>query len=676
LQMSMVSWKCFLVLVLFASYAFAGSALPTRILVLADALEHMDNLYNAIASRFTGIATITSFSDNTFSILDSTCNLCNPIPPSYAFVVLQTEVQYETSPDWPLIKSNIEDFVNAGRIFLITGESVISNNNPSTDTLSLIGAKDYVTISTSSGVSGIFTDYPTCDPLLKGFFGDIRGDLPGSYPGAQEDQNNVDVTIVGAGQTVCWELSYPEIAAGGRFTTAQKDNGGFLIYMQCSGASDYDQFLTGFYRVVYNNAIDYAFLLQDGALNVPPTQYRDFLVVSNVPSKQLGSPINGLYQDFYVPLVDIYGNEDPTASILGAPIDAKYEVVVVVLSGSSYSTAPNFATYEANLQAFADAGGLVIFYGATPEITSDPAWIPLLGGSGANTDPSGLSSSFGSFAECSTIINGPFGTYIGLNPRNLDATLTANFQNAVDTLATTTATSCLDSNAGGSIISYENQANGGLIVYLASHFTGFPGMDNFQDITLDWYRDVYNNIISNQLGLTGSVGGDPHIFTFGGSEIELAFQNAKHYVFYGSHDFSVVIGTVGFLDTIFIAEVGVTMGSFRLHATQFATRPIFKLNGEEITENVHTPIGQAVLFDPQETHLRGALSELAPYLVTGIRIGDSIEIVGGYYAPFIFYNIEIIRSAPSTEFGLLHAAKHQSKRDVDFLQQFETANIF
>jgi len=666
------------------SVALAGGTLPARVLVIADAVAHATNIANAVASRFTTQATVTSYGDNT-DVTGPTCYLCNPIPTSFAFTIWQTEVGFESSmnANWALIKQNILDYVNAGRIFVITGENFLFNNEiPSlaASSLNLIGADDYVHLASTAGNPGAFTNYPTCDPMLRGFFGDIRGGFsastPASYPGNQEDQTNVDITIAGDGQSICWEVSPPEIGVGGRFTSRQYNNGGFLLYMQCTGASDYDQFLTGFYNVVFNNAIDYAFLLFVNGVNPPPTQYREVLVVSTMPSEQLSSPINALYTNFYVPLVDIYASEDPTASILGSPINPMYDIVEVILHNSDYSSAPGFANYLANLQAYANAGGLVIIYGAAPELELDQGWIPFLGGSASTPDNSGLSNSFGSFAACSKILNGPFGTYVGINPRNLSPTLVTAFSNPIDTLDNTAASSCLDSNRGDAIISYNPAGTNGLIVYLASHSINNDAIENFQDVTLAWYRDIYNNLIANHLGLTGGAGGDPHIFTFGGDEIELSFQSGKRYVFYGAHDFSIVIGTVGYLDTIYIAEVGITMGSYHLLATQHAMHPVFKLNGEEITGSVHTPIGEASIFVPQESQLRGPLAELAPYVELGLRLGDNIEIVGGYYAPFIFFNIEIIRGSPSSEYGLLHAAQHQSKRDTSFLDQFVTPTLF
>jgi len=174
----------------------------------------------------------------------------------------------------------------------------------------------------------------------------------------------------------------------------------------------------------------------------------------------------------------------------------------------------------------------------------------------------------------------------------------------------------------------------------------------------------------------GAVGGDPHVTSFSISQlvVDLPFEDRKKYELYGNRGFRTVIG----VSNSFITSIGITLGSQEILATLVDQEPIFLLNGEEIVGNFSTPFGTAELFDPYLVKLSGELAELERYLVVGLKIGNFIEVVGGIYprGDTGFFNIEVARVRRRGEFGLLSALKNHSRRDQQFLSQFETEHLF
>jgi len=170
-------------------------------------------------------------------------------------------------------------------------------------------------------------------------------------------------------------------------------------------------------------------------------------------------------------------------------------------------------------------------------------------------------------------------------------------------------------------------------------------------------------------------GGDPHVFLFDGTEVELVFKNQVHYILYAGLNFRVVIQTTDGPGGSFITSVGVTIGEARLLAKCDLDNPIFLLNDTPVEDGMLTPLGGITLFTPEPAHLRGPLAELSRYLITGLKINHVVEIVGGlHHAAGCFFNVEVSRT--QSDSGLLKAVS-EHKRNVPLdVSEFETNGLF
>jgi len=177
----------------------------------------------------------------------------------------------------------------------------------------------------------------------------------------------------------------------------------------------------------------------------------------------------------------------------------------------------------------------------------------------------------------------------------------------------------------------------------------------------------------------GGAGGDPHLFSFDGSEfsLELPFEDGKHYLFYNSPDVSIVIRTSGSPVTI-ISAIGIKMKTHQFLASlDDQGDPQFYLNGNLLSkyESAVTLLGNVEVFVPDPHELVGPLAQLARYVQIGAKIENLFTVVGGYHPRARgFFNIAVRESHDSSH-GLL-AAISSNLRDIIDLQQYETSSLF
>jgi len=191
------------------------------------------------------------------------------------------------------------------------------------------------------------------------------------------------------------------------------------------------------------------------------------------------------------------------------------------------------------------------------------------------------------------------------------------------------------------------------------------------------YSQTIGENVGAYVAACGGAGGDPHVFSFDGQQIDLDFLAGKKYLFYGGEDFRITIETSNEKDRqVFISAIGIKMHSNYLLAI-YEDDPVFYYNGVQIEDSVLTPLGEAVVFVPEPQELHGALHELSKYVVTGLKIENFVEIVGGVYnsAPFGFFNIEVVRSHRS-DFGLLQAVVNRRDRMAVRVSDFEITSLF
>jgi len=182
----------------------------------------------------------------------------------------------------------------------------------------------------------------------------------------------------------------------------------------------------------------------------------------------------------------------------------------------------------------------------------------------------------------------------------------------------------------------------------------------------------------NLVATCGGSGGDPHIFTFDGTEIEdLPFVDGRNYLLYSRDALRVVIQTsqIHHTKASFITQIGVSIGSHQLLATLEDSTPVFYIDGELVVENLQTSFGTIELYIP-DGHQQGALAELQGYQTLGLKVGSFLNIVGGILPRVTgFFNVEI-RKSFEQENGIL-ARLHPSERSVTTdLSQFEVSHLF
>ncbi len=168
------------------------------------------------------------------------------------------------------------------------------------------------------------------------------------------------------------------------------------------------------------------------------------------------------------------------------------------------------------------------------------------------------------------------------------------------------------------------------------------------------------------------------MFTFDGNEVNFQFEDNKNYMFFGAPDFRIVIHTSGPVSASYITEIGISLGTHQFLASSDDLGPMFYFDGQPVSDQIETSMGVIEFFIPESLRLRGALSQLARFLVIGVRIPHKWEIVAGIHpGKGVFFNIEVNQPAHELGFGLLLAAasQHNGLRD-DFLSQFETTSLF
>jgi len=178
----------------------------------------------------------------------------------------------------------------------------------------------------------------------------------------------------------------------------------------------------------------------------------------------------------------------------------------------------------------------------------------------------------------------------------------------------------------------------------------------------------------------GGAGGDPHIFSFDGSEVHALFDDGKNYLMYSTPDFKVVIHTSGPSTMSYITSIGVTIGNHRLLATNDTNGdPGFFFDGEPLIDSVSTPAGEASVFVPDDIKFIGALAQLERYIQIGLKVGNALQIVGGYHPQTgLFFNVEL-HKLQRDDAGFLRAATESKTRmgaPFKFLQEFEIPSLF
>jgi hypothetical protein len=215
---------------------------------------------------------------------------------------------------------------------------------------------------------------------------------------------------------------------------------------------------------------------------------------------------------------------------------------------------------------------------------------------------------------------------------------------------------------------------------LVSEFPGSPCMGQTYAFNLGQNIGAFISVAAAEGTICAGAGGDPHVFTFNGTDIILPFELGKKYLLYGAPDFKVVIHTTGISTRrVFITSIGVTLHSHHLLAALNETGdPQFYFDGELIVDRIPTGFGDAKLFNPQSAPIREgtALYQERRYQTTGLIISGLLEIIGGYHpGSGGFFNIEF-RESSQSDFGLLRAAVGSRARDADFLSAFETDSLF
>jgi len=179
--------------------------------------------------------------------------------------------------------------------------------------------------------------------------------------------------------------------------------------------------------------------------------------------------------------------------------------------------------------------------------------------------------------------------------------------------------------------------------------------------------------------VNGGVGGDPHLFSFDGSEIkaELSFRDGVYYSFYSSPSMQIVIRNHDRFGIVVVNGIGI-----KVHQQQFLAiineedDPEFYLNGIMVVDSIATPFGLLELFTPSLNDLVGPLSEMRRYVEVGTRLVQYFTVVAGYH-PRVggFFNLAVHQAHDSATGLLVSVSRNHNIRDL-VLEDFETSAFF
>jgi peptidyl-Lys metalloendopeptidase len=240
---------------------------------------------------------------------------------------------------------------------------------------------------------------------------------------------------------------------------------------------------------------------------------------------------------------------------------------------------------------------------------------------------------------------------------------------------------------------YETDSQSGTVIHELSHFNDIAatadnayGQTDCRALAISDIPSALNNADSHEylaeaspVCLTGGSGGDPHIFTFDGQDVNLQlFGDNKNYVLFTNDELRVVIRTSGTERRSFITAIGITYRSHHLLAHFNGTEAEFLLDDVVIDQSEITPIGEMKVFTPDPTKLTGPLAEESRYLLTGLQIANIAEIVAGLRpGSGPFFNIQVLEQHYRDESGLILAVSNSNFiRDADWISNFETDSLF
>jgi len=179
--------------------------------------------------------------------------------------------------------------------------------------------------------------------------------------------------------------------------------------------------------------------------------------------------------------------------------------------------------------------------------------------------------------------------------------------------------------------------------------------------------------------VSGGVGGDPHLFSFDGSEIEteFSFRDGAFYLFYSSPSMQIKIRTSDAFGIVVVDGIGI-----KIHQQQFLAimneqdDPEFYLNGIMVLDSIVTPVGLLEIFTPDLNDLVGPLAEMKHYIEVGFKLENFFTVVAGYNPRFGgFFNLAVHQEHDSATGLLVRISQNHNVRDL-LLDDFETFGGF